>query len=65
MLDVEIYSDKAKIADLNSFDTTEECRQHIINGIENGTIKTREYVYKVLGLKIINCSSGEVIARMQ
>lgn len=60
--DIQIFSDKEKNKEDNPFNTTEECRQYIIDGIQNGSIKTREDVYKIFGLEIINCKSGEILA---
>ena len=59
---IKAYSDKEKNPEDNPFKTTEECRQYLIDGIENGTLKTKEDIYKVFGLEIINCSSGEILA---
>lgn len=60
--DIQIFSDKEKNQGHNPFETTEKCREYIINGIENGTLKTREDVYRIFGLEIINCKSGEILA---
>ena len=66
LLDVHAYSNiDGYIGREKPFKSTKECRQILINEIENRTIKTREDFYKIFGLEIINCSSGEVIARIQ
>lgn len=70
----KISSDKKFLSDVHAFSnidgyiglekpfkSTIECRQYLIDNIENGTIKTREDFYKIFGLEIINCKSGEVI----
>ena len=73
----KISSDKKFLSDVHAFSnidgyiglekpfkSTIECRQFLINEIENGTIQTKEEFYKLFGCEIINCASGEIIARL-